>query len=287
MASKKKDMHYPVVRTGRMNYTGPAVSPQIEMNADQFLSKVNRRLYRQSRNYSLKLDVDPNATQIYNVFVLNDSWMTERALKMAYDAYREATQEERDRLKDNAIARWSDFRVDSGQGYQQLNPIQFSNTLAPTQLAAGDFQLAAVSDSTGQSRTWTWGNGTASKYGIFQEYDKAGNAQKSPNTSTGDMPYDELMADDSAFTAAALQQRGDEPPYDADGVNDDRKWIKVATLNATANGQKLSTGFFTAPCGIVLISAGLSGDEVVDASFVEWTAKSGDYKGVHAPSLLE
>jgi len=286
MASKKSTEHYPVVRSGRMDYTGPGITPQIEVNIEQFMSKVNRRLYRQSRCYSVKLDLDPTATQTYNVYALSDSWMTERALKMAYDMYLENSEDERDRLKENAIARWEDFRVVSGLSFQQVNPVQFSNSLAPTQLASGEFSITTVEDKTGSTRSFTWGAGTASRYSIPGEYDKAGNAQPSPDTSTGDMPYDDLMADDSATMASNLQLRGNLPPYDAVGVNEDKQWVKVATL-ATGATQRLSTGFFTAPCGIVLITAGAAGAEVVNAATLEWTVKAGDYKGVHAPSLLE
>ena len=287
MAGKKSTEHYPVVRAGRLDYTGPAVTPQIELNIEQYLSKTNRRLYRQSRCYSVKLDIDAGATQTYNVYALSDTWMTERALKMGYDMYLENSEAARDRLKNNAIARWEDFRVISGTQFQQVNPAQFGfPTLTPVQLAAGEFSITEVEDATGQGRVFTWGLGTSTRYSLLEEYDKAGNANRTPTTSTGDMPYDDLMADDSAAMAEDLQNRGNLPPYDADGVNFGAQWVKVATL-AAGTAQRLSTGFFQAPCGIVLITAGANQDELVDVSKFEWNVKSGDYKGVHAPSLLE
>lgn len=267
-----------------MDFTGAPTTPQVEINIEQFLSKVNRRLYRQSRNYEVKLDLDPSASQAIEVYVLTDSWMTQRALKMAYDMYLENSEDERVRLKENAIARWEDFRVTSGANFQQINPVQYSNALVPTQLASGEFQNTTVEDAAGVTRAFTWGAGTASKYSIIEEYDKAGNAQTSPVTSTGDMPYDDLMADDSATMAANLQNRGNKPPYDEDGVNADRQWVQVATLETGAT-QRLSTGFFTAPCGIVLIKD--QAGAIVQFGQLAWTVKSGDYKGVHAPSMLE
>ena len=284
MAGKRKDEHYPVVRQGRMDLTGAPTTPQVEINIEQYLSKVNRRLYRQSRFYSVKLDLDPDATQTLDVFVLNDSWMTERALKMAYEMYLENSADERERLKENAIARWEDFRVQSGLNFQVYNPVQYDNTLAPTQLASGEFTNTTVEDAAGVTRSFTWGTGTATKYSIIEEYDKAGNAQSAPVTSTGDMPYDDLMADDSAVMAANLQNRGNKPPYDENGVNADRQWVKVATLGTGAT-QRLSTGFFKAPCGIVAIAE--AGGAIVTGGKLAWTVKSGDYKGVHAPSMLE
>lgn len=267
-----------------MDLTGPSSTPQIEINIEQFLAKCNRRLYRQSRYYETKLDLDPDATQNINVFVLSDSWMNERALRMAYDMYLENSAAARDRLKENSVARWEDFRVISGTNLQQINPVQFNDALAPTELVNGEFSITEVEDATGTARTFSWGGGTATKYSILEEYDKSGNAQDAPNTSTGDMPYDNLMADDSAAMAADLQTRGNKPPYDQNGVNSDRKWVKVATLGTGAT-QRLSTGFFTAPCGIVLIAE--PGGAVVEFGKLSWSVKSGDYKGVHAPSMLE
>lgn len=287
MAKNRKGEHYPVVRAGRIDYTGPATTPQYEINIEQYLSKVNRRLYRQSRCYDVKLDIDANSTQTYNVFVLNDSWMTERALKMGYDMYLENSKAARDRLKKNAIARWEDFRVLSGTNFQSGNPAQYGlPTLTPVQLANGEFSTTQVEDAAGVTKEFTFGAATASKYSLLGEYDKAGNAQPSPTTSSGGLPYDDLMADDSAAMAADLEARGNLPPYDADGVHADRQWVKVATLSA-GTSQRLSTGFFKAPVGFVIITAGANQDELVDVSKIEWTVKGGDYKGVHAPSLLE
>ena len=285
MAKNRKDEHYPVVRSGRLGYAGPASTPQMEVNVEQLLAKTNRRLYRQSRCYTVKLDIDADSAQTYNVFALSDSWMNERALKMAYAMYLENSGDERDRLKDDVIARWEDFRTRSGFGYQQVSPQQYDNSLTPSILTSGEFNLTQVVDSAGVSRGFTWGTPNSALYGITQEYDKAGNAQQSPTSATGDMPYDDLMSDDSAVMASKLQTNGDNPPYDALGVNGDKTWVKVATLAAGA-AQRLSTGFFKAPCGIVLITAG-SGSELVAVDKFEWTVKGGDYKGVHAPSLLE
>jgi len=287
MAKNRKDEHYPVVRHGRLDYTGPAVTPQVELRFYELLSKTNRRLMRQSRCYEVKLDIDANSTQTYNVYALSDSWMNERALKMAYAMYLENSEDERDRLKGKNVARWEDFRTMSGTMFQNVNPAMYGlPTLTPVQLAAGEFGNSRVVDAAGVQKSFSWGVTTASRYSLLEEYDKAGNAQPSPSTSTNDVPYDDLMADDNATMAADLQNNGNLPPYDATGVNAGSTWVKIATLSAGA-AQRLSTGFFKAPCGFVIVTAGTNQDELVDVSKFEWTAKAGDYKGVHAPSLLE
>ena len=81
-----------------MDQTGP-LQAEVEVNIEQFLSKTNRRLYRQGRVYDVKLDIDADASITYDVFALSDSWMNQRAFKMAYDMYLENSEDERDRLK--------------------------------------------------------------------------------------------------------------------------------------------------------------------------------------------
>jgi hypothetical protein len=281
---------YPVVRTfGLETPIGPFPQPQIEVNVEQQLSKVNRRLYRHGRGYHVKLDLDPQASQIYTVYALSDTWMNDRAFKMAYQMYLDNGEDERDRLKESNIARWEDFRTRSGFGFAQANPVLQSSPDHGGRVALtnGEFFQTAVVDSAGTTRSFSWGSPTATRYSILEEYDKAGNAQPAPDTSTGDMPYDNLMADDSAAMGALLQAAGNLPPYDANGVNASSPWVKIAELSAATTAQKLSTGFFKAPCGYVLISAGADGAEIPVLRHLNLTVKGGSYKGVHAPSMLE
>ncbi len=189
------------------------------------------------------------------------------------------------------MARWEDFRTQSGftAQFAQANPVLFNSPslIGRNPLTAGEFATTFVVDSAGVSKAFTWGAAASNRYSILGEYDKAGNAQASPSTSTGDMPYDDLMADDSATLGNLLQTSGNSPPYDAAGVGASSPWVKVAELSAATTAQKLSTGFFKASCGFVLISAGAAGDEIPVMRTLQLTAKAGAYKGVHAPSMLE
>ena len=281
--AKKSD--YPVVRSGRINLSGPSTSTEAEINIERFLSKTNRRLYRQARNYRVKLDIDTDATHGYEVYALADNWMNARAMKMAYAMYLENSEDERARIKGTNIARWQDFRVMSGSGLQKYDPAQYDDHFNLEVLSAGEFNDTIVVDAQNVTRYFTWGTGSTTTYGILSEYDKAGNASASPQTGTGDMPYDDLMADDDAAMASSLQTRGNAPPYDQNGVLDGKQWVLIGVLNASTTAQKLSTGFFDAPCGFVLINP--RGAPSVDVSKLTWTVQSGDYKGVHAPSMLE
>jgi len=99
------------------------------------------------------------------------------------------------------------------------------------------------------------------------------------------MPYDDLMADNNADLAEDLQTDGNSPPYNATTAGEGNAWVKIGEIGSTASGQKLSTGYFDAPCGFVLIYVGVASPPVLSDLAV--TFASGDYKGVHAPSMLE
>lgn len=275
---------YPVVRHGRLD-TAVSTSGEVVVPIDQFMSKTNRRLYRQARTYRVKINLDTGSSQRFQVYALANNWMNHQALKMAYAMYLKNSADERERLGSSTVARWEDFRVDHGSSAPVANPVQFDVNFNPFQLTAGDFATTVVVDANNTAKNFSWGAPTPSKYSLLQEYDKAGNASTSPTTSTGDMPYDNLMSDDDAAMADALQTRGELPPYDANGVLASSPWVLIGEIGASSQVQQLSTGFFDAPCGLVLLYP-VPGTADSLAS-VSWEVQAGDYKGVKAPSMLE
>ena len=80
-----------------------------------------------------------------------------------------------------------------------------------------------------------------------------------------------------------LTNFGNQPPYSQSTFSD--PWVKIATLRDEAGKQRLSTGYFTAPCGFVVVT-NLAG-EGTPATNLHVTVKAGDYKGVSAHSMLE
>ena len=258
------------------------------LQVDRALSKINRRLYRMGRYYKTKIDLDVTSNNSYTVFALRDDWAVQKSFQMAYNQYLKNTSDERQALG-KMVARWEDFRVDDGQsgGRDILVPVLRQGTLGNVvRLVNGTFDLANVVDANNTSRTFTWGTPSASEYGILQEYDKAANAQLSPSSSdVSGAPYSEIDSEVNDQTHGDLQLDGREPPYDQTGVNAPSPFVKIAELGTGAQGsQRFSTGFFTAPCGIVFLVAN---DVNADTTKLALTVASGDYKGVHAPSMLD
>lgn len=290
MARRTSKKHYPVQRTTGLTWTGGPVPANFMIDGPKVLSQTNHRLYRQSRYYemSVTLDTDLPDGSTVDVYALADTWMVQKAYHMAKMAWDESNAEEKEMLN-GKVARWNDFRVKHGLvlagGIEDVLATNFlKSTLSATPFTIGQFDPAQVVDQSGTARDFSWGNPSASSYSIIEEYDASGNTSQDPTTpATGS--YTGLLPNLEAGAAVALQGIGRNPPYDANDIGQ-AIWIKVGTLHLGAGRQRTSTGFFTAPCGFVALrGAGtIIGDNQVEISC---EFKRGDYKGVHAPSMLE
>lgn len=282
----KKKSHYATVRSAELGSVAETANARV-LQVDQELSKMNRRLYRMGRYYECKIDIKPSAVGNYEIYCLRDDWAVQKGFAMAMQHYLENTMDEREAMSKTQLARWADFRVSPGVASptNTLVAKYHDQTMAPLLLTSGNFELANVVDAAGTTRTFTWSPlPSATEYSILNEYDRAGDAQNSPENLAAPGPYENIDATRDAAVYDHLEQDGNQPPYDRNTVNQSRPWVKIATLGSGAVAQKLSTGFFTAPCGIIVI-VGSAADW--DSSFASFTVKAGDYKGVHAPAMLE
>lgn len=241
------------------------------------LSNYNHRLYRQQYVYNVKLNIAVDDPNTYLVFCLKDTWMTRNAYKKAYEAYLNNTKEERAVLGKNMIARWEDFRVEIG--YPTIQPADGIGLLANP---AGEILPSEVTDEAGNQYTFSFNDGASAgtKLHIMAEYDKMGNVQKSPEGPASSVAYGGLDDDVNFAQASDLQQRGDEPPYDADQVQATNLRY-VRTLSASGNNAQLSTGFFMAPAGLIVVQGMAANSQpfVLEVS-------SGKYKGVMAEKMV-
>ena len=285
MASKKSTKkHYPVVKGSPISGGGSA---NTLVDTARFLSVLNRRLYRYGRNYNVKIDVRHDyAGPAIEVFALRDDWAVQKAFQVAYKQYLKNTDDERKNLASGQVARWEDFRCRDGVtlAHNDARPVMHTPSGSDTVLNAGEFTFTQVVDASGTAKTFTWGAAAADRYSILAEYDKMGNAHVDPQSRPLDAPYVDIDSEVNEATHDELQSAGDAPPYDQNGVNSGFPWVRIAVLGGTAGTQKLSSGFFTAPCGLVLLK-GYGG--ATSSYEAELEVKTGDYKGVHAPSMLE
>jgi hypothetical protein len=180
------------------------------------------------------------------------------------------------------VARWNDFRIGGLNSFGDTRAVQFAKAvLTPEEFTAGQFDLATVVDQTGQQRSFTVDNNVALTYDIFAEYDNQSGTSSDPEVpSTG--PYTGLLPNLETAAAEAISEHGSEPPYNASGYGN-AVWVKVGTLHLASGRQRLSTGFFTAPLGMIA----LTGVGFLSEPDIQVTIKGGDYKGVMSHSMLE
>ena len=283
--------HYPVITKMTLSEANPSVGRSIRhIDVGRCLSQANRRLYRYGRVYKAKIDLEPDSLTQFEVYALRNDWAVHKGFQLAYEAYVKNGSEEAEMMADSQQARWNDFRARPGIAtatYADVGPVFYLGSTASLLVGQGEHTPTAVIDGQGNARTFTWAGSTAaaSEYGILSEYDKVGNAQQSPESSISGMAYEDLNTNVDASMMNILETHGDFPPYSKDTVNSDSPFVKIATLNSNSpNAQKLSTGFFDAPCGLILIVQTAFEDI---AEKYTLSVQSGNYKGVNAPSLLE
>ena len=209
--AKKMSKHYPVVRKAPIS-SGAAANTLVDTG--RFLSVLNRRLYRMGRNYEAKVDLRNDYAGQIEVYVLRDDWVVQKAYQMAYQAYLDNTMEEREGATGTNVARWEDFRVQSGLTLA-LNtglPVMHSAAGAAVVQNEGEFTNSHVVDDANVQRTFTWGTPGGTQFGILTEYDKAGNAQGNPSTPSNTAPYSGIDGEHNGQTAQDLANDNNQPP---------------------------------------------------------------------------
>lgn len=285
--------YYPVQRTVNLG-TGSAGTLYLCDVARQ-LSVTNHRLYRQGKTYQVKIDIENRANTgagpaQYEVWALADTWYIQKAWQLARANYLKATADEREMLSKDHIARWEDFRVTAGVSATDIVPYQYSESLAGAVNTDGEFAITEITMADGTTqKTYTWGSTpSGSEFAILQEYDKGGDTESSPDTPGTNHPY--AGTDNGVHDAQMtdLANRGNLPPYNRTSFTDN-VWVKIATVDNSAGANpaqsassRMSTGFFNAPCGLVVIKPSVSHQLAGD---LRLTVKSGDYKGVAAMNM--
>lgn len=287
MASQRKTKRK-VATQRKMNLRFVDGTTDVVVEGSHMLSVANHRLYRQGRQYELKVDIDVGGAggsmSAVEVFALVPTWWLHRAWKMAKANYMKATKLERDALKPVQRAKWDDFRV--------LPGLTSTSTVAQRDASGvlfdlnnGEYTYSRIENDAGVMKQFTLGAASATKYNIIGEYSDSFNVSQSPTTVISDGPYDDLpnqVKSDQEYQD--LQEFGDLPPYDAENLPTS-VWVKVVELSQQLGASnRLSTGWFSAPLGMVRLRA-IGGAYLNTNTGTTLEAKEGTYNGVHAPVM--
>lgn len=249
-----------------------------ELEVPRVLSGVNHRLYRQHGNYTCKIDLlTAGVVQEVKVYALSNAWYVKRAIQMAKQVHDKAMEEERAM---GAQARWYDFRItpNTGGHDDMVQGISATPGAAAT-LAThpGEWSYSQVEDAAGTLQSFVLpAGGSTTGYNILNEYDRTGNADFSPHSAASTGAYDGVDATVEAENLNNLINKGNEPPYNETTLLGD-VFVQVGSLYRDPSGsQRLSTGFFHAPLGMVWFQY-----PAADASLLfDLELKQGNYKGV-------
>lgn len=275
------------------------------------LSKMNGRLYRQARDYRVKVSLipapvhDAGSNVNMEIFTLPNTYFVHGAIKYAFQQYMNSHADEL--AAGVNFAKWHDFSINEQNPtgvWEYSSPVLWDGTADSGfgSLTANEtVSDSSVTDSGGTSQGFNLLGNLANSYNIFREYAKKLNYRPQPGTVSSDQPYDGLLDLDDADDMA---EKGDLAPYDRDfsdfipddtTVDDDagqNLLLHRASISFDANGAqgRMSTAYFDAPLGLVWIRKYVNGSEAAFSTSIPeltLTCAPGDYKGVHSHSLTE
>ena len=201
MASRKSKKT-PAVRYLRYELTnsatpGTETSHYIDLARD--ISTVNRRLYRQGRDYHVKkvtiISSDtPNTGSRISVSVIPDTWVSRESWKRGMSTWRRMQNEVLKQAAGNIKATWSDFKVhlsndsrtatlpvpkDNGGNAYLLGEWNYTDMVSPDGTTGDDtFALHMLGDHSGSAGAW-------GSVGLIKSY---GESRATVNTNDPNVP---------------------------------------------------------------------------------------------------
>ena len=281
--------YYPVQRKIPLGVFNSAISATTVGDAGRLLSISNRRLMRYGMNYQIKIDLEASSGALdvpfsVDVYALMNNWDVQRSFALAKKTWQEAHADE---MKSGpAVSRWLDFRVREGvDGAAILEPVRYNqDSLAAIVTNDGEHAPSSV-DVGGTEKFFTWGSPSSTELSVLDEWQHYGRTEDDPSSASSNAPYDGVNSDtNSNIEQVNVGNDGNSPPYSSFSFGD--YLVKVATLRYTPGSlglQRLSTGYFDAPCGLFVLKHNLGGN--LENGTFTMCAKSGDYKGVDAKSM--
>jgi hypothetical protein len=283
---------YPIIRDYNIALQSGPSQPGGVVQVDQHLSQLNRRLYRQGRCYTVKVDLQSGLadnTQ-YTVYALANTWMLKKAWQAAFENYLNQTKEERSTFKGN-LARWNDFRLTLGGAFASTGNLQaglVEPSATETGLLTGEFLPSRIADDAGTTRFYgIGGSAGGTTFDILAEFDNLGQVDNTPSTATANVAYGATDSDLQDAEVTDVTNVGNAPPYASNDSHSSNPWRKVGVLHSDTGGQRLTTGYFDAPFGIVVIVGAAPHKLFSQGSELSVEVKAGDYKGVHSTAMFD
>ena len=301
MATKKNT---PAVRELRysMNASatpGTSASSYIDLAKD--LSAVNRRLYRQGRDYHVKRvtivsTTTPNSGNKVSVGALSDSWVTRNAWRRGFDTWTKMNNDALHNTSKSVKSTWHDFKIRmdlaSVTGTQPTPKDMDGNTygggewsyskyVSPDLGAVDEFEIYMLGDHNGAAGAWNY-VGLVKSYAESRATVQVGspNVPSPANTDplTNVFDYGETIDD----VIDNIEAENDEAPYDTfNYIGELNNGPGPTTVQiGTLNEGRLVLGGFNAIAGLLRID--LVSTVPNDAFDVVIELAPGKYRGISA-----
>jgi hypothetical protein len=266
---------------------GTPVNATSKFFTGQVLGQANNRLYRQHRTYVQRVSLLPstNATlgTPLKVFALSTKWTVMSALMEARAQYERAMKEER---ADSGMSRWHDFRISADMTANTLQAFGANHNTFPAatyaELDNGEYDSSSVRDAAGNDRLFVINGSTSTaRYNVFEEFDQQGRTSAMPDTADSG-GYDDIISAVDPENVQHLLDAGNLPPYQEQNNPRSGLWCEVAQLYRDPSGHVLSTGYFEAPLGLIIVEGVIP---TQDEPFLRLEVKAGKYKGVDSQDI--
>jgi len=298
----------PAVRHLRYHLTtsgtpGTETSHYIDLARD--LSMVNRRLYRQGRDYHVKkvtiVSSDtPNLGNRVSVSTAADSWVTRGAWKRAFQVWNQMNNEATANLSGDISGTWADFKVylsndmksatlplplDNGNNAAILNEWVYSDMVTPDGTTSADsFSLGLLGDHSGAA-------GSRSYVGLVKSFGESRATVNNDDPTVPGEASDDPLANVFDYGTSLdevvdhVEAYNDRPPYDvATYAGDDGNMPKPIVLqDITIVDGRASMSGFNAVCGLLEFEIKSAAPNDVYSVLIELAP--GNYRGIKAESI--
>lgn len=269
----------------RMLFALDATLTNKMIDVAQCLSLVNHRLYKQNRNYVVRvgwggtLDSSAPAAAPIDVQAAQNTWQLRKAHAYAQQTYWRVmrTVAHEANLK---FGRWHQFIVDqlfTTEGLSRITPWMISST--------GSEWTVSELANTGGAGDYRWsliGNTSGFEFGLLKSYDLTADTEEDTPPGTGAMPYAAVdLHGLHSENADEVVGDADSPPYNPTALQHQPQFFTCGAGTATSPNHPIMTPWFTAPCGLLRITPNGSWEN----NFLVVEVAAGPYKGTLSEAM--
>lgn len=279
---------------------GTEVSAFIDLARD--LSRVNRRLYRQGRDYHVKritvVSSDtPNGGNRISFSTCHDTWVSRNAWKRGFETYKLMQKEATKQISGDVKGTWDDFKVylspdhrtgtkldpkDNGGNDWDAGEWTYTALVTPDGTTGADeFDLTLLGNHVGSA-------GTRTSVGLIRSYGESRATVQGTDPNVPSAASDDPLVNVFDYGTSIdevidlMETQGDAPPYSTvnypGGANNGQK-PSVIQDSVIVDG-KTTVGGFNAICGLIEVEAKTTLPNDVLSILVELAP--GKYRGVAA-----